>query len=131
MLKVFNKVFDPEKLQNSIISGVDKAFFTKEEKMDYLAKFLKLYEPYKLAQRILAFMFSGTFLFIHAITAIVHVAYVFKELDTAPVLELYRYNNENLGTIVLMIVGFYFAGGLLEGTVNKFKRKNKKESNKN
>ena len=70
MWKILSKIFNPAKLGEAIISGVDKAFLTKEEQIDYFKDMLKLYEPYKLAQRILAIMFSGIFLLVHLMIAI-------------------------------------------------------------
>ena len=122
MFKILAKIFNPKKLGDSIISGVDKAILTNEEKIDYMQKMLTLYEPYKLAQRILSIMFGGAFLFIHLVSFIVHVIYFIKDKDTKPVLELYEYNNDSLGMIVLMVMSFYFAGGVLEGTVKRLKQ---------
>ena len=122
MFKILAKIFNPKKLGESIISGVDKAILTNEEKIDYMKEMLKLYEPYKLAQRILSIMFSSAFLLIHILTAIAHFVYVLRGLDTKTIIDLYKYNNDSLGMIVLMIVGFYFAGGVLEGTVKRLKQ---------
>ena len=122
MFKVLGGIFNPKKLGESIISGIDKSFLTKEESLDYMQKMLVLYEPYKLAQRILAIMFSSAFLFVHLLTAVAHFIYVLRDLNTKRVVELYDFNNDSLGTIVLVIVGFYFAGGVLEGTVKRLKK---------
>ena len=122
MFKILAKIFNPKKLGDSIISGVDKAILTNEEKIDYMQKMLTLYEPYKLAQRILAILFSSVFLLIHLLTAIAHFIYFLRDLDTEKVVSLYSYNNDSLGMIVLMVVSFYFAGGVLEGTVKRLKQ---------
>ena len=124
MFKILAKIFNPKKLGESIISGVDKAILTNEEKIDYMQKMLTLYEPYKLAQRILAILFSSVFLLIHLLTAIAHFIYFLRDLDTEKVVSLYSYNNDSLGMIVLMVVSFYFAGGVLEGTVKRLKQPN-------
>jgi len=86
MFKILAKIFDPKKLGNSIISGIDKSILTKEESVDYMKEMLKLYEPYKLAQRILAIMFSGCFLFVHLLTALAHFIYVLRDLDTIKII---------------------------------------------
>ena len=122
MFKILGRIFSPKKLGDSIISGIDKAILTKEEKLDYMQKMLVLYEPYKLAQRILAIMFSGAFLIVHLLTAVSHFIYVLRDLDPKNVISLYGYNNDSLGTLVMIIVGFYFAGGVLEGTVKRLKK---------
>lgn len=127
MFKILAKIFNPKKLGESIISGVDKAILTNEEKIDYMKEMLVLYEPYKLAQRILAIMFSFVFLFVHLIIAITHFIYIVKGNIADDVIELYSFNNESLGTIVLIIISFYFAGGVLEGTVQRVSKIGKKE----
>ena len=123
MFKILSKIFNPKKLGESIISGIDKSFLTKEESIDYMKQMLVLYEPYKLAQRILAIMFSGAFLFVHLLTAIAHFIYVLRDVNAESIVGLYKYNNDSLGTVVLIIVGFYFAGGVLEGTVKRLEKK--------
>lgn len=122
MFKVLARIFSPKKLGESLISGVDKAILTNEEKLDYMQKMLVLYEPYKLAQRVLAIMFSGAFLLVHLLTAISHFIYVLRGFNPEKVISLYGYNNDSLGTLVMIIVGFYFAGGVLEGTVKRLKK---------
>ena len=125
MFKILAKIFSPKKLGESIISGIDKTFLTKEESVDYMKQMLVLYEPYKLAQRILAIMFSGAFLFVHLLTAVAHFIYVLKGLEAKSIIDLYKHNNDSLGTIVLIVISFYFAGGVLEGTVKRFRTKEK------
>ena len=120
--RAIGKIFSPGQLGTSIISGVDKSFLSKEEGIDYHQQFLKLYEPYKIAQRFLALMFTGVYLIIHLATAIAHFILVLMEKPVNHVIELYRYNNEGLGTIVLVIVSFYFGGGAIEGVVKRYKK---------
>ena len=122
---LLSKIFNPKELGKSIISGIDKAFLSKEEQLDYMQQMLVLYEPYKLAQRVLAIMFSSAFLLVHLITAIAHFIYVLKGFKAESIIELYNFNNDSLGTIVLVIVSFYFAGGVLEGTVKRLSKKDK------
>ena len=122
MFKAIRKIFSPQKLGDSLISGIDKSILTNEERLDYMQKMLVLYEPYKIAQRVLAILFSSSFLLVHIMTAITHFIYIVRGLDPKPIISLYEFNNDSLGTIVLIIVGFYFAGGVLEGTVRKLKK---------
>tara|TARA_R110002020_G_C16210881_1_gene766988 strand:+ start:629 stop:1036 length:408 start_codon:yes stop_codon:yes gene_type:complete len=127
--KVLGKVFNPEKLGDSLISGIDKAILTKEEKMDYMKEMLVLYQPYKLAQRILAIMFTGIFLLIHFMTAMAHFYLVVtNDENVSRVIELYDWNNKLLGYPVLTIIGFYFAGGVFEGIATKVKAKRDKKN---
>ena len=131
MFKILASIFKPGKLGDSIISGIDKSFLTKEESVDYLKQMLVLYEPYKIAQRVLAILFSSAFLFVHLLTAVAHFIYVLRNLETKTIIELYSFNNDSLGTIVLVIITFYFAGGVVEGTVKRLdslKNPKKKDS---
>ena len=57
------------------------------------------------------------------IVGIAHLFFVLLEKETDSIIELYKYNNDSLGTSSLVIISFYFAGGVLEGTVNKLKKK--------
>ena len=122
MFKILGKIFNPKKLGESLISGVDKAILTNEEKLDYMQKMLVLYEPYKLAQRVIAILFTSAFTLVHLMTAITHFIYVLRGLNPETIISLYEYNNDSLGTLVMIIVGFYFAGGVLEGTVKRLKK---------
>jgi len=122
MFKLLGRIFNPKKLGDSLISGIDKAILTNEEKLDYMQKMLVLYEPYKLAQRVIAILFTSAFTLIHLTTAITHFIYVLRGLNPKPIISLYEYNNDSLGTLVMIIVGFYFAGGVLEGTVKRLKK---------
>lgn len=128
--KTIGKIFVPGDLGKSIVSGVDKAIFSKEEGVDAHQVFLKLYEPFKLAQRLLALMFTGVYLFVHLLTAIAHFVLVLMHKPVAHVIELYTYNNEGLGTIVLVIVSFYFGGGAIEGVVKRYRETKENNSKK-
>jgi len=122
MWKIFQSIFTPKNTRDF----VDGIAFTKEEAVNEHKTLLKLYEPYKLAQRMLAFMFSGVFLLLHFAIGITLLVYSIKQLSTEPLYEVIRFNNETLGTIVLVIVSFYFAGGAVEGVVNRFKKTDSK-----
>ena len=123
MFKILSKIFSPSKLTNSIVSGIDKVIYTKEESVDNHKELLKLYEPYKLAQRLLALMITGIYLLIHVFTAITHFVLVVQKKATGHIIELYEYNQDILGNLMLFIIGFYFGGGAIEGVVRKFKTK--------
>jgi len=131
------------KTTDAVISGVDKMFYTDEEKADFKMKYteffptlLKSYEPFKIAQRILAIWFSFLFgvSFLVGLGIETYNIYYKWELlslgveeskiillDTSPLLNIV--SAFSLATIVLVIVGFYFSGGLAESL---FKHKEKK-----
>jgi hypothetical protein len=121
MWDLFGRLFGSKKVVGSVISGIDKSIFTREEKADYLLKFLTAYQPYKLAQRILAIMFSSVFLFAF-IAAFVVFSYGSISGNVYIVnsgKEMLVLLSNVLGLPMSLILGFYFAGG----TINSFMRK--------
>ncbi len=78
---------------------------------------MNAYAPFKLAQRYLALMFTSVFLFI-IINGVLGSLYGW--IDIANVHAAKDFANEMwLGEIVIMIVTFYFGGGLVESTRRK------------
>ncbi len=108
------------KILDGVYNGVDKLKFTDEERVDSHFTFLKLYEPYKLTQRLLALGFVLPYIFCWVITFLVSF---FTEVDT----QIEMLHGE-VAKIVYIVAGFYFGGGAIEGIVGKLIRpKNKKE----
>jgi len=105
---IFGKLFGSEKVIDAGINGIDKMFFTGEEKSDAKLKFLKAYEPFKLAQRLLALIFAFDF----SVAFLAAIVFACSGLDWRPIVNVVV--AFNLGTIVLAIVVFYFGGGTLE-----------------
>ena len=57
-MTIFERLFGSDKVigkaVDGIYNGVDKIAYTEEERADNFRKLLKLYEPFKIAQRFLA-----------------------------------------------------------------------------
>lgn len=120
-----------EDITGAVINTGDKLFYTDEEKMDdrkemrkHFTELLKAYEPFRVAQRVLAFMFTGSFLsaFLTAVfMGIYNIIYTYKQLkagikkedvitlDTQPLLDTIV--AFDMGWIMMAIVSFYFLGG--------------------
>ena len=119
MGKFLGKIFGSDSIINAGIKGIDALVFTDEEKAKMHMNFLKLYEPFKLAQRYLAFGFGGAYLLVFFNAVLVWNIGVFTaDLEMqgfymATAHELANWNNETLGTPVSIILGFYFMGGVL------------------
>ena len=113
MFGIFGKMFGSDKVIDGAMRGIDALVFTDEEKAkmsitkgELKIKLLQSYEPFKLAQRYLALIFSG--LFVAAfITALV---LALLDMSYQPVLDIVE--SFSLGYIILAIVTFYFGGGL-------------------
>ena len=102
MSNVIAKIFGSTKVINAGISGIDKAIYSAEEKADYHLKFLSAYEPFKLAQRVIAFSFVIPFIAFGSFG----LAFNNEEIVTKAI--------DMFGTPVAIIVGFYFAGGVFK-----------------
>ena len=94
---------------NGIINGVDKMFYTTEEKADNFARMMTLYEPFKLGQRVIATILVPPWALAWMITFIVSFFH-----DTARQEALL---GGRMGDAVTVVVAFYFMGGMAEGTV--------------
>lgn len=135
-MSFWGKLFGTEKVINASINGIDKAFYTSEEKaengiiiMGIKEKLLKAYEPYKLAQRFLALIVSIPYMLIYLISALFYaygltienVEHSVRLLEASK--QLGAMNNENLGTPFAIVLGWYFTGGVIEGGIRAFKGK--------
>ena len=127
MKKILGKILGADKAIEKTISFIDESILTKEEKVEAKIKLLKAYEPFKVAQRVLAIMFCSVYLYGILIGLHIYIIGVWVDGLQELASELFKMMNEAVGVIVLTIVGFYFAGGALEGVVRKAKsRINKK-----
>ena len=109
---IFEKLFGSnkviEKMGEGIYNGIDKAIYTPEEQIENRLKSLAAYEPFKIAQRLLALVFTIPYALAWIITFI--ASFFIDVADQQAVLL-----NGNMGQIVLAIVGFYFLGGVVNG----------------
>ena len=130
--KLFSSSDTASDMVNAAINTGDKLFYTDEEKADTKRKMIEFfptllgaYSPFKLAQRILAMIF--TFLFsIAFLTGVGMTAFniISKYIassnnqEVPPLLELQPLYDLvsafSLDYIILAIVSFYFAGGVVD-----------------
>lgn len=103
---------------NAVSKGldlIDESFYTDDERSERKTELLKAYEPFKLAQRMLAFMFCGVFL-----TLVLTLTILSFWLDVSYQFEIIQ---KYFSIPIALIVGFYFAGGMSEGLIDKFRNK--------
>ena len=135
----FSKLFSSTDVAKDVVSATiatgDKLFYTSEEKADMKMKMIEFfptlltaYHPFKLAQRILAIIFTVLFsiAFLTGLGMSVYNIYAkFKFgkdavlLDIEPLINII--NAFSLDYIILAIVSFYFAGGAIESLMRKGK----------
>lgn len=117
-----------KKAADGIYNGVDAAVYTDQEKASGFLNLLKHYEPFKIAQRLLALVVVSPYVVVWVLCALMLVTVPFvdpllgKNIEEAA-RTLGSLNNDTLGTPVALILAFYFGGGALEGVVGRFKSK--------
>lgn len=128
MLGLLGKIFGSDSVIEKAGDLIDDAFYTDSEeaadkkemtkfKADHRIKLMDAYAPFKVAQRFIAFGFVFVFLFI-MLNGVIGALY--------GVIPLENVNNARdfadkmwLGEIIIMIVSFYFGGGLAESIKKK------------
>ena len=99
------------------IELVDDMHTSTEEEIAAKSKarvdLMNAYAPFKVAQRLLALMFAGTFLTCFVMVLGMTLGGVGSADDVRNILSEFW-----IGEIMLTIVGFYFGGGALEGAAS-------------
>lgn len=103
---------------------IDDMHTSKEEEIQAKnhakVELLQAYAPFKLAQRVLAFAFTGVFIFSFFL---VLGMTLFGDIGKAGISDVMAVLGMfYIGEIMLTIVIFYFGGGLAEGVVNRLKQ---------
>jgi hypothetical protein len=114
MFAVLAKILGSKDVIQQGMSLIDDMVVTTEEEVAAKSKaktdLLAAYQPFKLAQRYIALMFTAMFLFIMANGV---VGALYGVIDMANVEAAKDFASSMwLGEIMLGIVGFYFGGGL-------------------
>lgn len=133
-MNIFARLFGSSevvsKVTDGVISGVDKLFYTDEEKAEDKRVFatqqvknsidyINAMSGYKLAQRVLAFMFVGVYLASFFISLATTIYTTDAGSVTAEIIKLV--NAFWIGEIVLTITAFYFGSGAIGGAVERIK----------
>lgn len=125
MWGVISKLLGSDKVIENASKGIDKMFFTNEEKAETWVQTLKAYEPFKIAQRLIALIVTSVYLLVWIMSAIGFVlSFWFSEILILSK-DLAALNNDVLGLPFTLIIGFYFGGGMAEGIVSQIKKRSK------
>ena len=118
MIGILTKILGSGDVIKQGMSLIDDMVVTSEEEIAAKSKaktdLLAAYQPFKLAQRYLALMFAFTFLLCFAIALGMTLAGK-GDIEGVKVI----LGDFWIGEIMLIIVGFYFGGGLAESVRNK------------
>lgn len=112
MAGLFSTLFGNDTVIQSGIDTIDKIAYTEEEKADGKMEFLKLYVPFKIAQRFLALIFGIPYALAWFCT---FVASFFTDVSKQIAM---LSDPSGIGPVIALIVGFYFGGGAAEGVIN-------------
>lgn len=121
-------IFSADGVVESVSKGVDKAFYTKEEKAEGFERMLQLYTPFKLAQRYIAlsllFLLGASWLLACIVRLGGNMLGTPIELD-GEIIKWWMDDSAWIATNSLSMFGepffysvvFYFGGGAGEGVV--------------
>ena len=122
---LLSKLFGSDKIIDAGINGIDAMIFTDEEQSKAKMAFLKLYEPFKLAQRYLAMTFCPAYVFTWIVTVLLEVSNIFIVFFTGRSLNtdvMYKLLSGNMATMVILILAFYFGCGAAEGVIKRLRK---------
>tara|TARA_R110000787_G_scaffold2956_2_gene11325 strand:+ start:427 stop:795 length:369 start_codon:yes stop_codon:yes gene_type:complete len=118
MLNVIGKILGSGDVISKGMSLIDDMVTSTEEEIQAKAKaktdLLAAYAPFKIAQRYLALMFGLTFLSSYLIVLGMTIFEKGNPSDVTQVMEQFSINYA-----MLIILGFYFGGGAVEGFLDK------------
>ena len=103
---VLSKIFGSKKTTNAIVSTIDNAWFTDQEKSKYLLEYLAATQPQNMARRLIAFIVVALW------ALLVLIAVMVYKLDAGFSGFVFSTLHENVNTPFSIIIGFYFAAHL-------------------
>ena len=122
MLNVIGKILGSGDVISKGMSLIDDMVTSTEEEIQAKAKaktdLLAAYAPFKIAQRYLALMFGLTFLSSYLIVLGMTIFEKGNPSDVTQVMEQFSINYA-----MLIILGFYFGGGAVEGFLERKSKK--------
>ena len=102
---LFAKIFGSSKVINGAVDGIDKMFYTDEERAEQKVKLLSAFEPFKLALRFLSMIIAIPYVLM--VMALFTTMYF--DLDTTMQFALLK---DTLTLPFTVVLGFYFADGI-------------------
>ena len=122
MFGILAKILGSDKVIEKGLGLIDSMHTSSEEEIAAKAKaktdLLQAYAPFKIAQRWLALMFGLTFLGSYVLVLAMTISGQGDPDAVTKVMEQFSINYA-----MLIILGFYFGGGAVEGTISKLKEK--------
>ena len=121
MIGIISKILGSDKVIEKGLGLIDSMHTSSEEEIAAKAKaktdLLQAYAPFKIAQRWLALMFGLTFLLSYVLVLAMTISGQGDPDAVTKVMEQFSINYA-----MLIILGFYFGGGAVEGFMEKKKK---------
>lgn len=118
MFAILAKILGSGDVVSKSLDLIDNIHTSSEEEIAAKAKakteLLAAYAPFKIAQRMLAFMFGFTYVLCFALVLGMTLSGKGNPDDVTKVMEQFSINYA-----MLLILGFYFGGGAVEGFMEK------------
>ena len=118
MIGILAKILGSGDVVSKSLDLIDSMHTSTEEeikqKADAKAQLLQAYAPFKIAQRMLAFMFGFTYVICFAIVMGMTLSGSGDPDSVTQVMDQFSINYA-----MLLILGFYFGGGAVEGFMEK------------
>ena len=118
MIGIISKILGSDKVIEKGLGLIDSMHTSSEEEIAAKAKaktdLLQAYAPFKIAQRYLALMFGLTFLGSYVLVLAMTISGQGDPEAVTKVMEQFSINYA-----MLIILGFYFGGGAVEGFLDK------------
>ena len=120
-MSFLGKLFGSDNVISAGIATLDSLVHTDEEDSQAKRAFLKLYEPFKLAQRYIAMTFCPVYVFAWLLTFITELLSAVWG-NTVKLDKVYSLLSGDMANCVIIILVFYFGGGMAEGAISRFKK---------
>lgn len=106
---------------------LDESLFSQEERAQHFKGLLKLYEPFRVAQRFIALLVVCPFVLVYLLSVTMFILSAFIDVGSIETVKTIADNNTaTLGQAASIIVAFYFGGGMLEGAIRTWNDKKEK-----
>lgn len=126
-MNIFKQIFasseNTKTIVDGAVSGVDKLFYTKEEKADnakymseWFLRYLEASQPQNLARRFIALIIVGLWAFLVLLAVMV---YKIDESYSAYILGILK---DVVSSPFVWIIGFYFAKHLISSAIGQAKK---------
>ena len=116
----WSKLFGTGDVVDKGMNMIDNAFYTDQEKAENKANILRFYEPFKIAQRLLAMTFCPVYCLAWFLVFVTELLSALLG-NTVELGKVYSLLSGDMAIMVIIILTFYFGGGAAEGLIERLR----------